>query len=257
VTDTLMHRQYLASALIARGRLREAFEVDRDLIEHPELSPFSAFLDPFLDLSLLGVVPDSLARSMFARGLAPGTSRGLDPSFGQRRAMQGLPWWFARRDSVSLARFAARARSVERVAATPAESLQALYRSAAASAYLSLVRGDSAEAERMFRAIPDSLCVINTCSFEKLTLARLRAARGDFREAKLLLDRWMRPGEGHEVSSILGALERGRLAERLGERDAAVTDYQYVAAIWQRADPELQPYVSEAREGIQRLVGER
>jgi hypothetical protein len=58
------------------------------------------------------------------------------------------------------------------------------------------------------------------------------------------------PGE------ILWTLERARVAERLGERDAAARDYQYVADIWRRADPQLQPYVEEAKEGLVRVSAE-
>ena len=49
------------------------------------------------------------------------------------------------------------------------------------------------------------------------------------------------------------ALERGRVNERLRERDKAVTAYQFVADVWRNADPELQPYVAEARAALVRL----
>jgi tetratricopeptide (TPR) repeat protein len=42
-------------------------------------------------------------------------------------------------------------------------------------------------------------------------------------------------------------LHRARIAERLGQRDEAVRHYQRVVALWQGADPELQPLVEEAR----------
>ena len=37
----------------------------------------------------------------------------------------------------------------------------------------------------------------------------------------------------------------------MADRDKAVQSYQYVADVWRHADPELQPYVTEAREGLQ------
>jgi hypothetical protein len=46
------------------------------------------------------------------------------------------------------------------------------------------------------------------------------------------------------------------VAERLGERTKAVEGYQYVADAWRRADPELEPYVREAKGGLQRLTAE-
>jgi hypothetical protein len=46
------------------------------------------------------------------------------------------------------------------------------------------------------------------------------------------------------------------VAERRGEREKAIHAYQYVADVWQHADPELQAYVTEAREGLKRLTSE-
>jgi hypothetical protein len=45
-------------------------------------------------------------------------------------------------------------------------------------------------------------------------------------------------------------LERGRLAERLAKWEKAAQAYQYVADVWRNADPELQPYVPEAKQGL-------
>jgi eukaryotic-like serine/threonine-protein kinase len=258
VIDTLMQKQYLADALYARGHLREAFQVDRKLIEDPAASGFSDFADPFLELSLLGTIPDSLARSTFARSLVPGTSWGLDPQFEESRVARGAPWWFARRDTAALVRFAARAATVEHTAGSLTEALRARYRGAAAGAYVTLLRGDSTRAEQLLRAIPDSLCAVSSCFYEKVTLAHLLAARAELRGARELLDRWRWSGvEASKASFVLATLERGRLAERLGDRSAAIGDYQYVADRWRHADSELQRYVSEARDGIGRLAGER
>jgi hypothetical protein len=51
-------------------------------------------------------------------------------------------------------------------------------------------------------------------------------------------------------------MERGRVNERLGNRDKAVQSYSFVAAVWRNADPELQPYVKEAKEALARLSTE-
>jgi len=56
---------------------------------------------------------------------------------------------------------------------------------------------------------------------------------------------------------VIWTLERARVNERLGNTEKAVESYAFVAAIWRHADPELQPYVEEARAGIARLTGER
>jgi hypothetical protein len=44
------------------------------------------------------------------------------------------------------------------------------------------------------------------------------------------------------------------VAERLGEREKATASYRLMMEARRRADPELQPYVTEAREALARLV---
>jgi len=48
-------------------------------------------------------------------------------------------------------------------------------------------------------------------------------------------------------------LERGRVNERLGNREKARTAYQYVADVWRNADPALRKDVDAARAGVSRL----
>jgi hypothetical protein len=125
----------------------------------------------------------------------------------------------------------------------------------AARAYLALARVDSARALESLVALPDSSCLANHCFFEKLTAARLYAARGQDREAGKVLDHWLHTRDISPLF-ILGTLERGRIAERLRDPEGAVNSYQFVANVWRHADPELRPYVAEARAGIARLRGE-
>jgi hypothetical protein len=47
------------------------------------------------------------------------------------------------------------------------------------------------------------------------------------------------------------------VAERLNDRARALDSYRHVTAAWLHADPELQPYVAEARAGLERLTAER
>ena len=93
----------------------------------------------------------------------------------------------------------------------------------------------------------------HNCFHLNLTLARLLSARGDDRRAGALLERW-RWGAGAGPWFVLATLERGRVAERLGEREKAIESYRFVTEAWRRPDPELQPYVSEAREALARLA---
>jgi len=49
------------------------------------------------------------------------------------------------------------------------------------------------------------------------------------------------------------ALERGRIAERLGDRPTAIKYYRFVIQAWLHADPDLQPIVADARAALARL----
>ena len=92
------------------------------------------------------------------------------------------------------------------------------------------------------------------CYFERLTLARLLSTRREDRKALRLMEGSLM--EALVPSEILWTLERARVAERLGERETAARDYQYVLGVWRHADAQLQPYVAEAREGLLRISGE-
>jgi serine/threonine-protein kinase len=253
VRDSAMWPQYLAVALQGRGHLREAFAADERLLLQPSASPWSGFLDPFLTLSLFGVVPDSLARTTFGRALA--FDSGWSDPFTPRH-LRGLPWWLSRGDTAALARFGARAARVARAPANPRTALRARLLGETSVAFLDLARGDSVAAIRKLSAIPDTLCLADwyttDCFHLNLTLARLLAARGELRRAGELLERWRWSGGGGPMF-VLATLELGRIAERLGDRDRAAKCYGFVVAIWRRPDPELLHYVAEAREGLARL----
>jgi len=123
----------------------------------------------------------------------------------------------------------------------------------AARAFLALARRDTAEALKRLAALPDSLCIF--CSYlPRLAYVQLLEARRRDREAALLLERpstfYMAPTWG------LWQLLRGRVNERLGDRDKAIDAYRFVADVWRNADPELQPYVDEAKAALKRLTGE-
>jgi hypothetical protein len=59
------------------------------------------------------------------------------------------------------------------------------------------------------------------------------------------------------AEQTLWVLERGRIHRRLGNREEALRDFSYVAAIWETADDVLQPLVTEAREAAAELSRER
>jgi hypothetical protein len=88
----------------------------------------------------------------------------------------------------------------------------------------------------------------------KLIEARLLASQGQARQAGAVLDRWVWSGGGPFFG--IGVLERGRIAEALGERQKAIDSYQFVLDVWRRADPQLQPFVVEAWTALTRMKRE-
>jgi hypothetical protein len=212
----------------------------------------------------MGAIPESLAARTFGHALEPGrawpTSRF---AFTIGRQLRGLPWWLARGDTASLERFKLRAGQEAQRQTSARGKLRARYLHDAAGAYLALARADSAQALGLLQSIPDTLCSENDCFYEKLTEARLLNAVGQARQAGAVLDTWVWTGGSLALPAVasplfvLGVLERGRIAEGLGERQKARESYQFVTDVWRHADPELEPYVREARAGLKRLAAER
>ena len=239
VRSPLFVKRVLAMTLTMRGHLREAYAAS------PETSIYG-FQNQFSNLALFGTVPSEVADTAFGAVLK------ADSLWPPWEATSGLPWWLVRKDSMSLKRFAARADTGAWRQKNPISRQYSLYFGDAARGYLALVRGDSAKALQALEALPDSLCLFDICFFRQLTRARLLAAAGRDQEAAQILARWRGPGPWF----VIAALERGRVAERLKDRDQAIKSYTYVVDAWRNADPELQPYVAEARAGLQRLTSE-
>ena len=242
--DTLIWQQSLAAFLLYRGRAGEAYEVYRPLLSRPNPHSWAAwFWNPLRDLALLGAIPADTASAVIARSIQP---EGIP-------VRNWLPWWFAQRDTTALERMIARTDRAASHTTSALERLLARYLRAAATGYVVLRRGDSVSALQDFDALPDTACVWVDCSLEKLTLARLLAARGDDRRAGEVLDRWL--WIDPSPFFVVGRLERARIAEHLGDRDTAIHWYRFVANTWRHPDPELQPRVAEAQAGLRRLGG--
>ena len=193
-------------------------------------------------IALLGGVPRDTAGAVFAGWLAE------DPM----RAYPLLPWFAALGDTAPIRRFTALAESLARAPGSPVAAARARYASGVGAAYLALAAGDTARALRRFTAVPDTLCI--SCGADRLTEARLLAAAGRLREADALLG--PRLARMPQVLEPLVALERGRVREGLGDREGARAAFAFVASVWRRADPVLQPYVDEATAALLRLGAE-
>jgi hypothetical protein len=82
--------------------------------------------------------------------------------------------------------------------------------------------------------------------------ARLLAATGHPRVAATILAD--RPTLLPSAIDVLWALERARVAERLGDPATARRNYAVVAGAWRDADADLTPVVDEARAALKRLA---
>jgi serine/threonine-protein kinase len=229
-SGTLDWNPNLSSWLISRGHVREALQM-------PGPAPF--WLD---ELALMDAVPADSAERVFDAWRREGS-----PDFSY-----ALAWWAHRRDTVALGQFARR--PVPGVATGWEPHVTGRWMADAGAAYYALARGDSAEALTRFLALPDSGCY---CRLHRLVRSQLLAAAGRYREAMTLLDQvYGQESAPPTPSEVFWVLERARVAERLKDFEKARRDYGWVATIWRHADPELQPYVAEARAGLARLVGE-
>ncbi len=227
-----------AWALALRGHLREATSV------YPRAAGLVSFFG--------GMPRESVAVVLSRHGAS----------------VAGLPWWVARRDTVALRGQRARFDSLARWASETPESQNrvrgaspvfarrlAWYDRARTDAYLTLARGDTAEAIAQFVPLIDSLCV--GCSWTRLFTdiyfaAPLLHARGRGVEA----ERWLEYDAitvPYPVYDVAMELVLGRVAESLGKRDKAVGAYRRVSLMWARADRELEPMVAEARAALLRL----
>ncbi|HEY6852731.1 MAG TPA: serine/threonine-protein kinase, partial [Gemmatimonadales bacterium] len=237
--DSLQARAPLAISLAYRGHTAEAYALIHDDI---------AFL--FGDLAVIGGVPRDTADRIFEEWSAQKRPDG---------PMWMVDWWGAQGDTARLAQlhqtFTGVLAHVPPQAPPIAKDIIG-YMVNSSRAYLTLARRDTAAALQQFLALPDSAC-FNLCSIDVLVRAQLLDARGRPAEALAWLDRHLTGTWAPAYpSEVLRMLERGRLNEKLGHRDAAVAAYAFVADVWANADAPLQPYVTEARAGVARLVRE-
>jgi serine/threonine-protein kinase len=227
----------LPSALAARGHIREA-------------APQTTFPALLAQYALTGGIPRDSIRAL-ARSWIERPGDGI---------LYAGPLLAPLRDTTSIL---AAIRKVEAARQRPPAGFPPVakdffgYLLASQRAYLSLARGDTAEALRLFDARPDT-AAFGGNSIDDLVHAQLLATHGRLKDAARLLDR---PQVGFNPAptpvEVLRALERGRVYERLRDKDRAVDGYGFVVRAWRNPDPELQPLVAEARAALVRLAGEK
>ena len=241
--DSLVRVWALTRALLDRGRLREA-----------HAAAGATFPLEFAQVVVLGAAQTE-THAVFTGWLADSLAEQV--TYGQLSPFEFLSarllasaWWASQQDTAALAEGVRRWEAIARAAGqNPELKRWAEYGAASGRAYAALTRRDTAEAVRRFAELPDSVC---PCLYDRIVTARLLGARGRRSEAAKLLDR-SAPLRFWDPFDGLWWLERGRLAEALGQRARAIEANRYVADLWRYADPELQPYVREASAGLGRL----
>ena len=122
-----------------------------------------------------------------------------------------------------------------------------IYVLGAMRAYAALAARDTVRAAKLFDALPDSVV---TLPYDEFVRARL-IGRTDPKRAIDILER-----HANTADLVFGAreLERGRLAEKIGDRERAVDAYTYVAEVWKNADAkQLRDGAKEAAGALNRL----
>jgi len=233
--DSLRAGFFLAFAQAYRGHLREAYRVG---------GRWSFNLLP--EVALLGGIPPDSAEEIFRNLMS-------NPSGFQ----WALEWWAGRRDTAMLRTLAERLDTM--VAHLPPDVPPIAkdvigYLSQSVAANLALAQGDSAVALSKFLALPDSAC-FQGCTMDGLVRVQLLEAQGRLAEALEWLNAYVHGPSPPLPSDVLRALIRGRINERLGNREPAIEAYHFVVETWAHADPELQSYVAEARSGLGKLGG--
>ena len=217
--------EYLASVLSFRGHVAESWRMS------VANSNYTA-----AEIAILGLVsPDS------ARVVGSWLQRQNDASF------YALPALAAARDTSMLAKVIVKATQLAKNDTSTKQRAALAYFVKAAQAYGALAKGDSAAALRLFEAFNDSVLSLPIDQFIRARLLE----RTDPKRALALLERMT---SASDILSVARQLERGRVAERLGERERAVDAYAYVAAAWRNADPgPLRDAVKEATTALSRL----
>lgn len=242
---TLGDRLWTFGRLAHHGRLAEA----RRWVDSVRLwEPPTRALILVPELTLFGAVglPDSLRRL------------AQDALETERLDMVALSqgWWGEQGDTAVMLQLV---RRWDSAAALPTEGLgpaaegRLIYGQRASRGYLTLARGDTAEAIAQLRTyvVPPFLY----CRYEFVTLGKLYVATGQLRLAEEVLRKCAstHPGYGPVGADVYVRLLWARVLERLGKRADAERNYRYVAEAWRRADAALVPYVEEARAALERV----
>jgi tetratricopeptide (TPR) repeat protein len=121
-----------------------------------------------------------------------------------------------------------------------------------------MLQRDSLAAIRRLRAGLDTAAspgMTEETSFFRFQLGLALAARPETREEGI---RWLKYGFDLQPLYLpLAQLALGRTYEAAGQRDSAAQAYSRFLRLWDKADPQLQGRVREAREALQEVTLEQ
>ncbi len=217
--------QLLANQLALRGHISEAWEL---------AVKTKSYLAG--EIAALGLIAPDSAAKVLRPWLTDRNDAILAP----------IPLLAMLRDSVALAQSAAQIEKVVSADTSAARRAIPMFIVASMRAYVALAKGDTATATRLFDALPDTVITI---PYDVFVRARL-IGKQDPKRAIAILERHSQP----DLLFPVRELERGRLAERVGDTERAVDAYSFVAAAWRNADAgPLRDGAKEATDALKRL----
>ena len=216
----------IANQLALHGRVNEAW-------------PIAVKTKSYIlaELTGLGLVPVDSARKVLMPMLNERTDAFMIP----------IPFLAATHDTAALIQTADRIEAAMKKDTAVSRQPIVNYVVSSLRAYIALAREDTATATKLFEALPDTVANV---PFDTFMRARL-IGRTDPKRAIALLERHT---ANPDLLYTARELERGRLAERVGDKERAVDAYSFVASAWRDPDsPQLRDAAKEARDALQRL----
>lgn len=191
----------------------------------------------------------------FIEGREPLADIVDSPALEEVHPMLALVTWADQRDTTAIREFIRR-RETRGVRVSWGAGPWRQFAIARAEALLALARGDSTDALRRFDRLDPYLCA-GGCGLTPIVHGRLLMEAGRFDDAARVLEAFPSHLYGPIYpTEIIWRLTRARAREGAGNLPGAIADYARVADAWGRADPTLQPFVDQARQGLARLVSE-
>jgi serine/threonine-protein kinase len=228
----------------------------RALKGRPDLGTYIDSSDLASTLAMHGLIRESLATGLEGRQLmAMALIGGVPPTVGDSLVRAYLAthengdigYWGIREDTARIHEFETMLKG-RRFRADASLRAAAVFLTDVTNGYRALVRHDTTTAISILVSLPDSSCY--NCTYVWLTKIRLLESHGRYAEAAHMLDQEL---GSLRVLRAYVLLDRGQVAERLGDRALARDSYSFVIRIWEHADASLQHYVEDARAGLKRV----